>query len=193
MKLSILICTVVGREDSFNRIHNKLMEQVTELGFYDDEVEILWERDNKQISVGAKRQKLLERAKGDYIVFVDDDDDVKGDYVRSLYEATKEGSDCIGFEIECHGTEGFSASASLKHGKWAQDCNGFDYVRTPYHKTPVKRDIALKVGFKDMRFGEDYEYSMGLLKYLKTETYIPKVLYIYCYKYENPKIKYGIK
>jgi len=72
--------------------------------------------------------------------------------------------------------------------------NGFDYVRSPYQKTPLKTEIARKIGYADMRFGEDYDYSCRLVAsgLLLVEVYIPKVLYHYRYAYETPNKKYGI-
>ena len=86
------------------------------------------------------------------------------------------------------------AIASNRYSDWCENKNGFRYCRTIYHKTPVRRDIALMVGFEDLRFAEDYKYAVGLKKtgLLKNEIFIDKVLYYYNYKYENPKTKYGL-
>jgi len=163
---------------------------------YDDEIEILFECDNKEISVGAKRQKLLERATGEYIVFIDDDDWVADFYVSEILKAIKYTPDCIGFLIDCD-IEGVksNAKASLRYKEWQENVDGFKYVRSIYHKTPVKREIALQVGFSDKRFGEDYEYSQRIMPLLKTEVFINKVMYYYIYRSKNQTAneRYGIK
>ncbi len=193
MKLSILICTVDGRETQFNLLRHHLQTQINEFG-RQKEVQILSKKDNKEISVGAKRQLLLEDAIGECIVFIDDDDMVPYFYVEKILEAINLNPDCIGFKIECKGTPGKTASASNKWDDWAENVGGFDYVRTIYHKNPVKREHALAIGFKDMRFGEDYDYSKRLKEsgLLKEEVFIDEVMYEYRYKYEDPKTKYGI-
>jgi hypothetical protein len=84
------------------------------------------------------------------------------------------------------------AASSLKY-EWSENIDGYKYVRSIYHKTPVKRDIALQCMFPNKSFGEDYEYSMRLKPLLKNEIFIDKILYNYNFKYENPKIKYGLK
>jgi glycosyltransferase involved in cell wall biosynthesis len=157
-------------------------------------VEILFERDNKEMSVGAKRQKLLERATGEYVVFCDDDDRIAKDYVYQILKALESNPDAVGFHIHCSGCDGVTASASNRWDDWAENKGGFDYVRTPYQKTPIKREIALRIGYPDMRFGEDYFYSKRLKesKLIQTEVYIPKVLYYYQFKYEDPTTKYGL-
>lgn len=192
MKLSILICTIVTRVNQFNLLKHHLQTQINEFGLQ-KEVEILSECDNKQISVGKKRQNLIEKAKGDYVVFIDDDDMCPYFYVQKILEAIKDNPDCIGFRIECKGTLGKTASASYIWNDWADNVGGFDYVRTIYHKNPVKREIALQIGYKDLRFGEDYDYSKRLKEsgLLKEEVFIDEIMYEYRYAYENPKTKYG--
>jgi|LakMenEpi03Aug12_release.lakeMendotaPanAssembly.Ray.scaffolds.fasta_scaffold24843_5 GT2 family glycosyltransferase len=188
MKLSILIPTVVGREHLLERLRSVLNPQLTE------DVEVIEQKDNKEISIGRKRQTLLEKAAGEYVVFIDDDDMISEDYVESILKALESNPDSVGFEIECHGTTGKTASASNKWSTWKDNHGGFDYVRTPYHKTPIKRNIAVIIGYRDMRYGEDYDYSKRLKEagFIKTEVYINKVLYYYMYVKEDFNKKYGI-
>ena len=78
MKLSILICTLKGRDEYLNRVLQVLEPQKT------DDVEILIESDERQMTIGQKRNKLLDRAIGDYICYVDDDDLVSVDYIEKI-------------------------------------------------------------------------------------------------------------
>lgn len=202
MNLSVLIRTICGREDKFNYLVNSLLLQgdFTEIkdGWVDKDsgVEILFEKDNKEISVGAKAQKLIERATGQMVCFIDDDDAVPDYYIEELLNAIKSNPDCIGFKIECYGTAPLVelASASNRWDSWAEDVGGFRYVRTIYHKTPVRRSHALAIGYKDLRFAEDHDYSKRLKNsgLLVNEVYIDKVMYYYQYKYENPQTKYNL-
>lgn len=193
MKLSILICTIKGRENQFQTLLGVIKKQL--LIDQMQEVELLSKIDNKEMSVGCKRQALLNCAKGDYVVFIDDDDTIADDYISEILKAIDRKPDCIGFKIMCN-MEGVKqvAIASNIYADWCENTDGFRYCRTIYHKTPVKREIALNIGYKDMRFGEDYDYSKRLKQsgLLKKEEFINKYLYFYNYKYENPKTKYGI-
>jgi len=193
MKLSILICTIPERKEKFEALMKELERQVWALNVL-DLVEV-WHNSSPKgsITIGAKRQGLLNLAKGDYVCFIDDDDNISEDYIREILEAIDLGPDCVGFKIHCD-MEGKSESAasSLKYKKWDDNKDGYRYVRSIYHKTPVKREIALKVGFPNKSFSEDHDYSMGLQPFLKTEIFIDKVLYYYNYKFEDPKTKYGI-
>jgi glycosyltransferase involved in cell wall biosynthesis len=187
MILSVLIPTINGREVFFTRILEKVNDQKTE------EIEIISLKDNKEISIGSKRQQLLEKASGEYVVFIDDDDLIADDYINSILDALLEKPDCVGFEINCTGTLGKTASVSNRWSDWGENKEGYDYVRTPYHKVPIKKDIALAIGFKDLRYAEDYDFSKRLKQsgLIKKEIYISKVLYYYLFVYENPKTKYN--
>jgi glycosyltransferase involved in cell wall biosynthesis len=58
-------------------------------------VEVITEVDNKQITTGAKRNNLLNKAQGKYICFIDDDDHISNDYLRLILEAIESDADCI--------------------------------------------------------------------------------------------------
>jgi glycosyltransferase involved in cell wall biosynthesis len=192
MILSILIATVVDRVEMFQRLKEHVEEQIKP---FPSQVELISWSDNKEMSIGKKRQSLLEAATGEYVVFIDDDDWVSGTYVSDILEALKTKPDCVGFDILCT-TDGedIQMARASKQYYWKDNVDGFRYVRHTYHKTPVKKSICLKAGFEDLRYGEDYPYSMRLKKHLKTEVMIPKVMYYYRYnsKEEHNK-KYGIK
>jgi glycosyltransferase involved in cell wall biosynthesis len=187
-KLSILICTIYGREASFDKLIKELDRQYTK------DIEVMSIKDDKQVSVGVKRQRLLEAATGDYVCFIDDDDMIAPTYVKDILKAIESEPDCVGFEIDCD-IDGVKTRAisSLKYRSWTEKKDGYRYNRSIYHKTPVKRAIALKVGFQDKRYAEDYEYSMALQPYLNTEEFIKKPLYFYTRIDNEPHNKrYGI-
>jgi len=189
MKLSILIPSTFDRLAMTRKLVDYLNTQTQR------DVEIVTKFDNRELSIGAKRQLMVEQSEAEYVVFIDSDDWVSEDYISSIMTALEKSPDCVGFEIECSGTKGKTASASNKWDKWDDNRGGFDYVRTIYQKNPTKREIVLAIGYKDLRYAEDSDYSKRLKEsgLLKTEEYIPRVLYYYQYKYQNPKIKYGIK
>lgn len=192
MTLSILIATVIGRERSLEKLMNTLTPQLS------CDVEVLQLKDNKEISVGSKRQQLLQMASGNYVAFIDDDDNVSPHYVERILSALESKPDCVGFKVLCstNGLHHRTACASLKYKEWRNNFDGYDYVRSPYHKTPIKHEYALSIGFKDMRFGEDHDFSKRLAAsgLLKTEVFIDEYLYYYQYSTkEKHNLKYGIK
>lgn len=192
---SILICTTLDRRELFKKLYYEFFLQTKDLP-----VEVLYEEDNKQMSVGAKRQKLLLRAKGDYVAYFDSDDWPATYYVEEILKALEKKPDCVGFlihmttnnknpQICCH---------SLKYKVWKGDgktkIDGYDYVRNVTHFNPVRKDLALKIGFQDKRFGEDRLYSDAVTQLCKTEVFINKKLFHYRYSNVIPhKKKYGIR
>lgn len=185
-KLSILICTVESRVKQFKALYDHIMIQIDD----HSEVEVLVFSDNKEISIGAKRQMAIEEATGDYIVFVDDDDWVPNYYVGLILQNL--GADAISIHIDCmkKGKPDGLAKASMKYD-WADNVDGYKYVRNIYHKCPVRRELALQAGFKDMRFSEDRDYSLRLKPLIKSEKEIIPTMYYYRYKDEPFKQKYG--
>lgn len=194
MKLSILIATVEGREHSFEKVRQAFDAQINEGGFFGD-VEIVSKKDNKEMSIGNKRQWLLENCSGDYIVFFDDDDHPFPFYLDEVMKALDTNPDCVGFLIHMttNGNKPQTCCHSLRFKQWAYKRAGYDYVRNVTHFNPVRRKFALEAGFKDMRFGEDKDYADRVTPLCTDEAFIPKKLFHYQYKYEHPSTKYGIE
>lgn len=189
-KLSILICTVESRRDKFELLYKHIISQIDDF----NETEVIAIRDNKEMTIGDKRQELLHLSVGRKVVFVDDDDWVPDYYVSEIIKAP-EHVDAIGFLIYCtfDGKKECIAKASMKYNDWRENIDGFRYVRNNYHKTPVDRDIALKAGFLSLRFAEDYKYAMGIKNHIKTEYFIAKTMYYYRYTTEHFNKKYGYR
>jgi hypothetical protein len=193
MKLSILICSLISRERQFKALVDELQRQCGD----SNDVEILASIDNGRSTVGAKRMSLLEQAKGDFVVSHDDDDSPAKSYVQDILSECKDGIDCIGFRILCYGyvkgkpSTPEMACVSNRFTKWAENVDGFRYVRCPHHLVPVRRTHALKAGFDPKsRYGEDHAYSMRLQKLglLRKEAFIDKVLYTI---HHDPHKKFG--
>jgi len=188
--LSILLPTVGGRERAFNELLTFIEKQAEP---YPD-IEILSAFDNKEISIGAKRQLLYEAATGVYSWQIDDDDWLSDDASEKVMQAAKLKADCITFQEQClfNGKQNGKSNFSIKYKVWAENEDGFDHVRTPFFKTPIKTDICLKVGVKDMRYAEDHQFAVDVLKHLKSEAHINRVVYIYRYVKVDSQTKYGI-
>lgn len=175
IKLSILIATMPLRRDKLANLRQVLDRQMT------PEVEIITDI-SMSYNIGCKRNKMLEMASGTYIVFCDDDDLIAADYVTKILEACKADCDCIGISgvITTNGKQEMNWHISRDYQGWFERNNV--YYRTPNHISPVKRELALKAGFPEVAFSEDYEYSMRLLPLLKSEIKIPGILYYYRYE-----------
>jgi hypothetical protein len=179
-KLSILICTLDERSAVFNRIYNKLYEQIRKHGL-EKQVEILFFKDNRRYTVGKKRNELVNRSSGEYICFVDDDDDVHSDYVKLIYDKLQDNPDCVNLQgiITTDGKNPRLFIHSIKYKSWYEK-DGI-YYRPPNHLNPIKRDIALKFKFPEINYGEDAKWSMAIANsgLLKTEAHISVPYYFY--------------
>ena len=183
-KLSILICTMFNRDSLFQRLLAKLREQEN------SDIEIHYEIDDGTISVGEKRNKLLDKARGEYIAFIDDDDMVSDNYVELILNAINTSEpDVIGMHLlmTVDGQNEERTYHSLKYDHWYDEpdpdrAGKTHYFRNPNHLNPVKREYALKVKFPTIDVGEDKDYSKNLLQYLKTEEYIEEPIYFYEYR-----------
>ncbi len=196
IRLSIGIPTVLGRETQCNALVYLIQLQIDESGLK-KEVELFIDKDNKDVSIGAKRDRMYKRSKGLFSVQIDDDDMVPTDYVKTIFEATKNKVDCIGYKERCifDGMHRKVSDISFKYAEWKQfhiPINGIHHQRTPFFKTPILTYLCQMVGVKDMRFGEDHDFANRILPFLKTEHYIDREMYIYQYKSEPHNQKYGI-
>lgn len=196
LKFAILIATIETRKAQFEKLRSFIQSQIVKNSLI-GQCEIVHISDNKEISVGLKRQRLLEIANSNYVAFIDDDDWVSDDYLKEIINSIDTNSpDSIGFLVRCtfNGSDPIMAKASNKYDDWAEDVDGYKYVRTPYHKTPIKRDLAVQIGFKDIRYAEDHDYSRRLKAagLIRKEDYIDAPLYYYSYVHEDHNSKYGI-
>ena len=84
MILSILIPTVIGRERPLELLTNRIYSQIGDLKA-ESKVEVIVMKDNKEISIGEKRNQLYAAASGEYSVQIDDEYDiVTGNYVFNV-------------------------------------------------------------------------------------------------------------
>lgn len=180
MKLSILICSLVSRTELYRALAKGLRGQIDSLEA-GDIVEVLVLTDNKEITTGSKRNKLLQKATGDYIVYIDDDDKVSANYISALLGKMQSNPDVIVFDAHRYHNGKFDRP--VKYGiDYEKDFNTARfYYRIPNHLMCVKRELALQVPFKDVNFGEDSDYAKRLLPLLKKQERINEVLYEYWY------------
>ena len=192
--LTIMIPTTPDRQNLFDELMKELHRQKASLP-EPSEVQILWAIDNKEISVGAKRQWLLENAKGEFVVGIDSDDWVDECYMMQILNAIKRYPkiDHVGFLEHCtiDGKESLSIFSS-SHLKWEENAHGYDHVRCANPKSVIRRSVALQVGFKDVRYGEDRIFSESVTPLVKSEVFIDKILYYYRHESTPHHERFGI-
>lgn len=166
--LTIAIPTTTERKELFD----KLIERVCSMA--PEGVKVIYCEDNKEMSVGAKRQLLLNNIDTEYFTMLDDDDDLPDNYFDLVLPVLANKPDFVGgYELVM--PKNIRVKHSLRCITWGEN----PLRRTPFYKMPMRTDIAKKVGFKDMRYGEDRRFSEAVYPLLKKEAFIDAALYIY--------------
>lgn len=194
--LTIMIPTTIDRDEMCEKLIAELVYQMAEMRFeLNKEVEIISIRDNKEISVGLKRQRLLEMAKGTWVVGFDSDDFPAPTYIQDIVTSLRSNIDVdhVGFIEDCDIDGQKSKSIfSIKHKSWDDKEEGYDQVRCANPKSVIRRTKALQVGYQDLRWGEDRIFSEAVTPLLESEVFINKPLYQYRYKSIPNENRYGL-
>ena len=164
---SVLIPTIPGREQNLHSLISTLREKATRLA-PELRLEICVDFDNKESSIGTKRQRLLDRASGKYLCFVDDDDNITDEYVEDVLAM---------FRGEFHTMRlrgqmreyNFVHSTAVKLSD-PMAANGV-FQRPPNHLNPMLADIAKLIRFKNAIYGEDLDWTISLARsgFIQTE------------------------
>jgi len=198
VKLSLLITNIPQREKIFSILRKQLLNQsnailYTKIDFSDwqlercsgNEVEVVIITDDKKMSIGKKRNLLVEFAKGDYVAHVDTDDAITGDYVSKLLEGIRSNADVINFQVLYH-HNGKPDRKVLYDKDYISDANDKDFFyRRPNHLMCFRRELAVQVPFPNVSFGEDSIWATAIQPLIKTQHNIPEVLYHYLFDSEK--------
>jgi hypothetical protein len=178
--LSILTPACWNRVEQGRALHEKLIHQP---GFSHIEHLVLY--DNRARSIGMKRQALLNSARGDFIAFVDDDDDVSEDYVTRLIEAITQHpeADVITFDqAAIYNGKPFTVHFQLgaKDDKLILD--GPDHqciTRGPWHVCAWRRTKIRHCQFLDTNYGEDAAWVAQARQHVTRAHHINAILHTY--------------
>lgn len=192
--LTIMLPTTIDRRETFYPLLEEIKKQIAN-NKLEDIVEVIIDEDNKEKSIGKKRQDLLERARGKYVVGIDSDDWIAEDYLDCIVTSLKENPsiDHVGFLEHCdiNGEESISIF-SIRNKFWAENQDGYDHIRCANPKSVILREKALQIGYVDIRFAEDRAFSESVTPILKSEVFIEKPLYLYRHKSTPHNERYGI-
>ena len=174
MKLSILTPTIPGRENQAQTLSQKLASQILDLP-----VEHLILSDNRRRTIGAKRQALLDCARGEYVAFVDDDDDVSDDYIVSLLAGIETGVDVVTFRQRAiyNGLES-TVVFELGQGDHRFQPDG-ETKRDAWHVCAWRRELVKRCLYGESNYGEDLDWCKQARQLAKTTVHLPLILHTY--------------
>lgn len=179
--LTIGILTINGREHFLDRLLKHIKTILTEETSH--KVEIIVNKDNRETTVGVKRNQIINKASGKYICFIDDDDMVSENYFNSILPELEKGVDCVGFSGNYYVSGNFVMKfnhANSNGGHYRE--NGIQY-RTINHLNPTRTSIVKQFPFLEINCYEDSDYTERLFnsKLIKTESIINDIMYHYMF------------
>lgn len=188
MKLSILIPTIRRH----TRKHGILCDQIwRQMRPYMEQVEVLSD-DHETDSIGRKRNRLLDRARGEYICFIDADDRISDNYLAAVMEGIEKKVDCCSLKgiITTNGKHPALFEHSIKYKEYltnqgaVYESNEIKYERFPNHLNCISSEIAKLFRFRDKSHGEDTDWATLIHRsgLISSEHYIPEVIYFYDYE-----------
>lgn len=181
-KLSILIPSIPSRFEKMQNLYNRLLIECENLP-----IEVLCLVDNKNRSIGDKRDALVQLAKGEYLTILDDDDDFFEGYAKQILYAMFWQPDVITFNQKCTlDGKSFYVDFSLYHkeNEPANKNKKGDYIdikRLPFHCCVWKTKLAQSQRFASVGYGEDWDWCKRLISISTSQHKIKKVLHHYIY------------
>jgi len=185
--LTIMIPTLEERKILFESLVESLKRQIVTNNL-EKKVEIIYLRDKGEEKIGRKRNRLLRMASGLFSVFIDDDDLVPDDYVKTFVEVIEK----YGDSIDCIGFEGLTLRPNGKKERFVHSLafgpawytnNLGTACRPPNHLNPIRTEISRSVSFPHVRWGEDHAWSLQIYDKLSKEYFIKRIMYYYRCKY----------
>jgi hypothetical protein len=184
---TILIPTIPGREQSLRSliasIHSFHASVCPAL-----RIKIALSFDNREKTIGLKRQQLLQAAEGKYVSFIDDDDRVTQAYFEDAAATIAGNYDCMRLRGQI---SSWTFTHSLANKLTAPMANETTFLRPPNHLNVVKADIAKTVSFRtDATQGEDLDWTLKLMRlgFLRSEYQSDESRIHYIYELGNRPI-----
>ena len=178
MILSILTPTIPGREKQLQALQTRIEAQSSGLKS-SGQVEHLVFCDNRTRSIGAKRQALVNISRGQYIAFVDDDDDIADSYIPELLTAAASGADVITF-LQGATYNGLQSVVDFQLGQGDHSfMPGGITNRDAWHVNAWRRSRVAHCQFGESNYGEDLTWCQQARRMAETTVHIPKILHFY--------------
>lgn len=185
--LSILIPSIPERFLKCDILEGKLHAQINEfMKFHKTigSVEVLIDNSKRfldgGLSIGKKRESLVQRASGKYLCFLDDDETIAPNYVETLMRLCHEGNDICTFRAMVKLSNMWGVvNMSLNNLENEQLHPDGIVQRPPWHMCPVRSVYAKMFEFPDLNNAEDFVWMEQVLKCCHTESHTDKIIFQY--------------
>jgi hypothetical protein len=184
--LSILMPTIPERYAMFHKLKLQLQNQIVNVRRVHPvlgKVEVLVDERPKfkdgGPDIGEKRQALLDKAKGEYVCFLDDDESIAPNYVEEILRLCYRHPDVGSFSSIAKMDNFWCVVVmSMKHAENQQAFPGI-VLRKPWHICPVRTELAKRVRFPKSNYGEDWVWFEKVLELCKTEENTKAIIHQY--------------
>jgi hypothetical protein len=186
---SVLIPTIPGREEGLRNLLSSIREKLSRIA-PDLRVEYCMRFDNREMSIGMKREELLQGCRGKYMSFIDDDDDITDAYIEDLVQTIRGNYPVMRIRGQINQYTFTHSVENKLSDKMARD--GV-FLRPPNHLNPMMSDVAKLIHFTDSLRGEDLDWTIRLAKtgFLTNQYTSDPIRIHYIYKMGNRVIDSG--
>lgn len=181
---SVMIASVGARNAELARMLDALAAQIES---WHGLVEVVVYWDNFESGLGAARQALLDDARGEWVSFVDDDDELPSYFVDNvMVPLLVSKPDYIGWRMQLFiaGKAQKPTYHSLRYDRWWDDARG--YYRHVSHLNPIRAELA-RLGRFDRNVPEDVDWAQQVHAALPAdvrEVTLPDDEPMYLYRYD---------
>ena len=132
------------------------------------------------LSIGKKREKLVQQAEGKYLCFLDDDDWPAPNYVETLARHCNLNADVVTFR-NFTTTDFFWTLVDMSLNNPTDEEATPDRIvkRRPWLVCPVRSKYAKQFAFPDINYSEDSIWMNQVLTLCRTEAHTDKILHSY--------------
>lgn len=182
--LSILVCSL-PEQYAISKLRR--LEAVLRPQIEGRDIELIVDDADRKTPTGTKRNNLISRSSGEYIVFVDSDDLVADSYIKDILWGLRESPDCVTMRGWMTTNGANRREWTIKLGSLYYERDGH-YYRWPNHLAVMRKSLVQHIKFPDIWIQEDYQWSKVIhdRKILKTEFHIDKPIYHYDYWDNKP-------
>lgn len=187
LMLSVLMPTTPQRVKMFTKLFNEVHRQSQYLETTHPtlgKVEILVDSSKRfldgGLSVGKKREALVQRAEGKYLCFLDSDEEISPDYLETIIRLCYLGPDVCTFKAMAKLHNFWTVvDMRLSHKENEQVSPDCTVKRLPWHICAVRSVYAKAFEFSDKNNAEDFEWMEKVLTSCETEAHSERIIFCY--------------